>query len=65
MIALNANTPTQHLVQPEDLPRGISVVRQIPEPSLDALWDSIIVDDGLKGRLLAQAMLIFSLRPKV
>ena len=62
---MNANTPTQHLVQPEDLPRGISAVRQIPEPSLDALWESIIVDDGLKGRLLAQAMLNFSLRPKV
>lgn len=62
---MNASTPSHHLVQPEDLPRGISAVRQLPDPALDALWDSIIVDTGLKDRLLAQAMLNFSLRPKV
>jgi AAA+ superfamily predicted ATPase len=62
---LNANTHAQHLLRPEDLPRGISAVRALPHESLDALWDSIIVADDIKERLLSQAILNFALRPKV
>jgi len=62
---LNANTPAHHLVRPEDLPRGISAIRVLPHATLDALWDSIIVAPDIKDRLLSQAILNFSLRPKV
>lgn len=62
---MNANTHAQQLMRPEDLPRGISAVRALPHESLDALWDSIIVADDIKERLLSQAILNFALRPKV
>lgn len=62
---MNTNTNAPYLVRPEDLPRGISAVRPLPNESLDALWDSIIVADNIKERLLSQAILNFALRPKV
>ena len=46
-------------------PKGIQRIRQLPDPQLGALWDSIIVDDCLKKRLLSRAMLNFTLRGKV
>ena len=54
-------------VQPEDqnLPKGIQRIRPLPDPMLGALWDSIILDEGLKSQLLSQAMLNFTLRGKV
>ncbi|ABE47025.1 AAA family ATPase [Polaromonas sp. JS666] len=54
-----------HLVQSHDLPRGIQSVRALPDPELAALWDSIIVEDSVKERLLSQAVLNYTLRPKV
>jgi AAA+ superfamily predicted ATPase len=62
---LKTSSPTPHLVRPEDLPRGITAVRALPQADLDALWDSIIVDDSIKDRLLSQAILNYTLRPKV
>jgi pachytene checkpoint protein 2 len=59
------NKTSLHLVQPHDLPRGIQSVRALPDPELARLWDSIVVEDGLKERLLAQAVLNYTLRPKV
>lgn len=47
------------------LPKGIHAIHKLPDPKLGALWNSIIVDDSLKERLLSQAMLNFTLRPKV
>src|SRR5450830_1347436 len=54
-----------HLVDSHDLPRGIQSVRALPDPELAALWDSIVVEDGVKERLLSQAVLNYTLRPKV
>lgn len=54
-----------HLVQSHDLPRGVQSVRALPDPELATLWDSIVVEDGIKERLLAQAVLNYTLRPKV
>lgn len=48
-----------------DLPKGIHRSRQLPAPELGALWTSIILAEGLKDRLLAQAVLNFSARSKV
>ena len=48
-----------------DLPKGIQRVHRLPDPKLGTLWDSIILDDALKEQLLSQAVLNFTLRPKV
>lgn len=47
------------------LPKGIQAIRDLPDPRLDALWDSIVVAGPLKQRLLSQAMLNFTLRGRV
>lgn len=46
---------------------GILDSRNLPDPEFHALWDAIIVDEAVKNRLLAQAILNFTLRtnPKV
>lgn len=54
-----------HVVQSHDLPRGIQSIRALPDTDLSTLWDSIFVEDGIKDRLLAQAVLNYTLRPKV
>jgi pachytene checkpoint protein 2 len=46
-------------------PKGIQRVRQLPDSELGTLWDSIVIEDGLKERLLSQAMLNFTMRGKV
>lgn len=45
--------------------KGIQRARRLPDTALAALWDSIILDKTLKDRLVSQAMLNFTLRPKV
>jgi SpoVK/Ycf46/Vps4 family AAA+-type ATPase len=54
-------------VQSEDFnrPKGIQRARRLPDPTLGALWDSIILDERLKAQLLSQAMLNFTMRGKV
>lgn len=46
-------------------PKGIHRVRALPDPALGALWDSIILNEALKGQLVSQAMLNFTVRDKV
>lgn len=46
-------------------PRGIQRVRQLPDASLGALWDSILIEEEMKARLLSQAVLNFTMRSKV
>lgn len=48
-----------------DLAKGISASRALPDPALGTLWDSIVLDPVIKGQLLSQAMLNFTIRPKV
>jgi pachytene checkpoint protein 2 len=48
-----------------NLPKGIHLIRPLPDPALGALWNSIILDERLKSQLLSQAMLNFTLRGKV
>lgn len=47
------------------LPKGIHARWTLPNESLGALWDSIILDEERKSQLLSQAVLNFTLRPKV
>lgn len=51
----------------EDMPpaKGIQRNRKLPDASLGALWDSIKLEEDVKERLLSQAILNFTLRPKV
>jgi pachytene checkpoint protein 2 len=46
-------------------PKGIQLVRRLPDPALGALWNSIILDERVKAQLLSQAMLNFTMRGKV
>jgi AAA+ superfamily predicted ATPase len=49
----------------EELPKGIHRIRKLPDPQLGKLWDSIIVDDAVKSRLVAQAIVNFTVRKKI
>jgi SpoVK/Ycf46/Vps4 family AAA+-type ATPase len=44
---------------------GLYDVRSLPDPEFNELWTSIIVADEIKNQLLSQALLNFTLRPKV
>lgn len=46
---------------------GILDSRNLPDPEFNALWSAIIIDEPVKDRLLAQAVLNFTLRtnPKI
>ncbi|MVS98863.1 AAA family ATPase [Devosia marina] len=45
--------------------KGIQRARGLPDRGLEDLWESIILDKVVKDRLVAQAMLNFTLRPAV
>ncbi|HEY0395666.1 MAG TPA: AAA family ATPase [Candidatus Elarobacter sp.] len=47
------------------LPKGVHRSRALPSPALAALWDSIVVEERIKTRLLSQAVLNFTIRAKV
>ena len=49
----------------DGLQRGLSRRCTLPDPKLDALWTSIIIDDAIKDQLLGQAVLNFTIRSKV
>jgi SpoVK/Ycf46/Vps4 family AAA+-type ATPase len=45
--------------------QGILDSRNLPDSTFTSTWDAIIVDDEVKNRLLSQAILNFTIRPKV
>jgi hypothetical protein len=45
--------------------KGIQRARKLPDPKLAALWESIVIEEAVKDRLVSQAMLNFKLRPVV
>ena len=47
------------------LPKGIHRSWSLPNPTLGALWESIILDETRKTQLLSQAVLNFTIRGKV
>ena len=46
-------------------PKGIQKIRNLPDPALGNLWESIVIDEYIKSRLLSQAVLNFTIRGKV
>lgn len=49
----------------DERPKGIQKITSLPDAALGALWDSIIIDENMKRRLLSQAVLNFTIRSKV
>ncbi len=47
------------------LPKGIYRNWSLPDPTLDALWESIILDEQRKTQLVSQAIVNFTVRGKV
>jgi len=45
--------------------KGLLYDLELPNDHFDHLWKAVIVDDDIKTRLLAQALLNFTLRPKI
>jgi pachytene checkpoint protein 2 len=45
--------------------KGILDARDLPDSDFDGLWDAVILPDGQKERLLAQAVLNFTARTKL
>lgn len=45
--------------------KGLLYDFALPNRHFDGLWDAVIVDDEVKNRLLAQAVLNFTLRPDI
>jgi pachytene checkpoint protein 2 len=50
---------------PNELPKGIHRIWTLPDIVLWTLWDSIILPDTVKTRLVSQAVLNFTVRPRV
>lgn len=48
-----------------ELPKGIQRVWRLPAPELGAMWNSIVMDEERKAQLLSQAVVNFTVRPKV
>lgn len=48
-----------------DLPKGIHRSSKLPDSKLGELWDSIVLDQAIKDQLLSQAIVNFTVRPKV
>lgn len=45
--------------------KGLQKIHQLPNPALEALWNSIIMAEDKKNQLLSQAVLNFTIRAKV
>lgn len=60
-----AKAAVHHHRDEPTLPKGIRAIWKLPDDGLGALWDSIIIDEVTKRRLLSQAVLNFTLRGKV
>lgn len=50
---------------PTERPKGIHDIRNLPDTEFDSLWESVVIDPRLKDQLLGQAILNFTLRPKL
>lgn len=48
-----------------ELPKGVYRLTKLPNVALGKVWESIIVDQEMKDQLLAQAIITFTVRPKV
>lgn len=48
-----------------ELPKGIHRSVKLPDAKLGELWDAIILEQSIKDQLLSQAIVNFTVRPKV
>lgn len=54
-----------HRDDPSELPKGIVRCTRLPDARLGALWHSIFVDEAIKTQLHSQAVLNFTIRPRI
>lgn len=52
-------------IRQSELPKGVHRSTRLPDAALGELWASIIIDRKTKDQLLAQAIVNFTVRPKV
>lgn len=57
--------PTSRIRPLASLPTGVADLRDLPNEEFLALWDAILVDGTIKDQLLSQAVLSFTVRPRV
>lgn len=60
-----STNPAQSTSRRRSEQKGIHDVRTLPDAEFEGLWDSIILPAEIKNRLLAQAVLNFTARPKL
>jgi SpoVK/Ycf46/Vps4 family AAA+-type ATPase len=61
----NGHPASAHFGHRTALPYGVVDIRNLPDVDFTALWNSILVDEEEKDRLLSQALLNFTIRQKV
>lgn len=61
----SAGTLASHASRFAALPGGLADLRELPDDDFTRLWDAIKVDRSIKDRLVAQAVLNFTVRSKV
>jgi AAA+ superfamily predicted ATPase len=49
----------------DELPKGVHRSTTLPQSDLASLWKSIVIDEDIKNRLVSQAVINFTVRPKV
>lgn len=54
-----------HRDDPSELPKGIVRRTRLPDARLQALWESIFVDEAIKTQLHCQAVLNFTIRSRI
>ncbi len=57
--------PTTKSSNDQDLPKGIHRIISLPDAALGRLWNSIVLDSQVKEQLVSQAVINYTVRPKV
>ena len=62
---MDSINPSAHPRRQYTEQKGIQDMRSLDDPEFDGVWESLILTDGLKDRLLAQAVLNFTARTRL
>jgi pachytene checkpoint protein 2 len=62
---MNSINPAAHPRRQHTDQKGIHDMRSLDDPEFDGIWESLILPDGLKDRLLSQAVLNFTARARL
>src|SRR5262245_55073463 len=62
---MKASNSIVHMTNNPELPKGVQRTTTLPNDALGELWRSIIIEKKTKDQLLAQAIVNFTVRPKI